>query len=556
MDEEVFQAKGNLMKSIQTFLEKFNYISFGENPKNSSTFYNDDEEHSIQYNEYLENSSDANAPILQTKEPEYSLSMGHEHLSIIPETESDEVIESSVKNLVPNLSEYEVTSDDESECDVPIKDESSSVFTTFLNPIFDDNDDFTSSDDESLSSEEDVPIEDFKVYSNPLFYKIDPHCFNAESDLIESLSKHDTWFDSSLKFDYLEEFSCELIPASIANEESIRRKHEEYISLMEKLFSINSFPRPLKNFHANTIIETLSASTIPDDPSFPCPPSEPPVVEFFFDFEPNSEEVISDELIEDECFDLGGEIDVFANVEDDDYFPFIFVIRIFLLYLIYLEAMPLSLTPWYTINTTTDRYNTYVTMAIVMKLTNSMLKFKPTLKIVLLLMKAMPLSLTPWYTINTTTDRFGAPRAIISDRGTHFYNDQFAKVMLKYGVTHRLSTPYHPQTSGQVEVSNRGLKRILERTIGENRASWSDKLDDALWAFRTAYKTPIGCTPYKLVYGKACHLPIELEHKAYWALKQANFDIAVAGDHQKIQLNELNEIRDHAYENSLIYKEK
>ncbi|GJT21002.1 reverse transcriptase domain-containing protein [Tanacetum coccineum] len=152
--------------------------------------------------------------------------------------------------------------------------------------------------------------------------------------------------------------------------------------------------------------------------------------------------------------------------------------------------------------------------------------------------------------------RFGAPRAIISDRGTHFCNDQFAKVMLKYGVTHRLSTAYHPQTSGQVEVSNRGLKRILERTIGENRASWSDKLDDALWAFRTAYKTPIGCTPYKLVYGKACHLPIELEHKAYWALKHANFDLVTAGDHRKVQLNELNELRDHAYENSLIYKEK
>ncbi|GJT17074.1 reverse transcriptase domain-containing protein [Tanacetum coccineum] len=111
--------------------------------------------------------------------------------------------------------------------------------------------------------------------------------------------------------------------------------------------------------------------------------------------------------------------------------------------------------------------------------------------------------------------RFGAPRAIISDRGTHFCNDQFAKVMLKYGVNHRLSTAYHPQTNGEVEVSNRGLKRILERTVGENRTSWSDKLGDALWAFRIAYKTPIGCTPYKLVYGKACHLPIELEHKAY-----------------------------------------
>ncbi|GJY00927.1 reverse transcriptase domain-containing protein [Tanacetum coccineum] len=105
--------------------------------------------------------------------------------------------------------------------------------------------------------------------------------------------------------------------------------------------------------------------------------------------------------------------------------------------------------------------------------------------------------------------------------------------MLKYGVTRRLSTAYHPQTSGQVEVSNCGLKRILERTISENRASWSDKLDDALWAFRTTYKTPIRCTPYKLVYGKACHLPIELEHKAYWALKHTNFDIKTAGDHRK-----------------------
>nr|GEZ98425.1 reverse transcriptase domain-containing protein [Tanacetum cinerariifolium] len=127
--------------------------------------------------------------------------------------------------------------------------------------------------------------------------------------------------------------------------------------------------------------------------------------------------------------------------------------------------------------------------------------------------------------------RFGTPKAIISDRGTHFCNNQFSRVMAKYGVTHRLSTSYHPQTSGQVEVTNRRLKCILKRTMGENRASWSDKLKDALRAFRTAFKTSVGCTPYRLVYGKACHLPLELEHKAYWALK-------------------------HAYENSLIYKER
>nr|GFB64719.1 reverse transcriptase domain-containing protein [Tanacetum cinerariifolium] len=152
--------------------------------------------------------------------------------------------------------------------------------------------------------------------------------------------------------------------------------------------------------------------------------------------------------------------------------------------------------------------------------------------------------------------RFGTPKAIISDRGTYFCNDQFLRVMSKYGVTYRLSTAYHPQTSGQVEVTNRGLKRILKRTMGENRALWSDKLEDALWAFRTAFKTPVGCTPYRLVYGKACHLPLELKHKAFWALKHVNFDLRIAGDHRKLQLNELSELRDKAYENSLIYKER
>nr|GEU58368.1 reverse transcriptase domain-containing protein [Tanacetum cinerariifolium] len=131
-----------------------------------------------------------------------------------------------------------------------------------------------------------------------------------------------------------------------------------------------------------------------------------------------------------------------------------------------------------------------------------------------------------------------------------------SRVMYKYGVTHRLATAYHPQTSRQVEVSNRSWKRILKRTVGENRASWSEKLEDALWAFKTAYKIPIWCTPYELVYGKSCHLPIEIEYKAYWALKHANFDLKTTGDHRKLQLNELNELRDKAYENSLIYKEK
>nr|GEW63296.1 reverse transcriptase domain-containing protein [Tanacetum cinerariifolium] len=150
----------------------------------------------------------------------------------------------------------------------------------------------------------------------------------------------------------------------------------------------------------------------------------------------------------------------------------------------------------------------------------------------------------------TTTEKellavvFGTPRAIISDRGTHFCNDQFVKVMLKYGVTHRIATAYHPHTSGQVEVSNHGLKRILERTVGENHASWSDKLDDALWAFRTTFKTPIGRTPYKLVYGKACHLAIELEHKAYWDLKHCNYDLLTVEKTKRIHDSK---IKDHVF---------
>nr|GEX32100.1 hypothetical protein [Tanacetum cinerariifolium] len=214
--------------------------------------------------------------------------MGYEHLSTISEMESDEITESSAKNLVPIPNEYEVTSDNESECDVPVCEDSFDVLEDHYEILSDSNNDDTSSDGNAFKDIEyvEASLPDSELVSLEEENDYDLFCFEIEPD------------------------------------------QERLTSVVMKDISDDSSNDPLLE---------------KDDPSFPCPPPEPPDAKFFFDFEPNSEEVILDEFNEDECFDPGGEIDVLTNVEDDDYFPFIFIIQNFLPYLIYPEVSPLLL---------------------------------------------------------------------------------------------------------------------------------------------------------------------------------------------------------------------
>nr|GEU89524.1 reverse transcriptase domain-containing protein [Tanacetum cinerariifolium] len=324
-------------------------------------------------------------------EPEHSFGMGYEHFNTTLVTELDEVAVPSIKNLVPIPRECDVTSDNEFESNEPVKDDSS-VFTTFLNLLFNDSDDVTSNDKESNHN---VLIEESKVHSNPLFDNVEINFdeleSHVESNFDESLSNHDALIDLPQKIDHLEEFSGPLIPNHVVEEEQIRREHAEYISRMEMLFTIN--PRPHPTVNVNTIVESIPSSFIPvqdndsqreeidivtktdellppsfenddsegeidadeelhvnnsisnsenelfdneesdfDNPSFPRPPLEPPDADFDFELDAGDEiSVVMNTIVEFECLNSRDEFDVSTN---NDYFPFMFVIRIFPPYLI------------------------------------------------------------------------------------------------------------------------------------------------------------------------------------------------------------------------------
>ncbi|XP_047182105.1 uncharacterized protein LOC124848467 [Vigna umbellata] len=152
--------------------------------------------------------------------------------------------------------------------------------------------------------------------------------------------------------------------------------------------------------------------------------------------------------------------------------------------------------------------------------------------------------------------RFVVPRVLINDEGSHFCNTQLAKVLRHYGVRHKVVAPYHSQTNGQAKVYNREIKKILEKTVASSRKDLSHKLDDAIWAYTTAMKTAIGLSPFQLVYGKTCHLPVEMEYRALWAIKLLNFDPFDTANRRRRQILELEEMYLHAYDSSKNYKEK
>ena len=156
----------------------------------------------------------------------------------------------------------------------------------------------------------------------------------------------------------------------------------------------------------------------------------------------------------------------------------------------------------------------------------------------------------------TSLPRFGTGALHNRDEGSHLCNRIFASLLGRYNVRHVKSLLYHPQSNGQAEISNKEIKSIFEKIANSSIKDWSRKLNDAIWAYRTAFKTPIGMSHFRLIYGKSCYLLVELEHLAMWTIQHLNFDLNKAGEKKFLQLNELEELRNDSYKNAKIYKEQ
>nr|GEZ60845.1 hypothetical protein [Tanacetum cinerariifolium] len=325
-------------------------------------FYDEDEEYTIQYREYLEKSPDAVTTILPTEEPEHSLSMGYEHFSITPETESDEVTESDAENLLPIPSKCEVTLKDEIECDMPAKDDCSPVFTTFSNTLFKDNDNLDSSDDEcelahikpeipksNFDFEEEIRLIENLLYDNS--FPRPPEELNAEiaDTIIESIPllpiPVQDGNSQQEEIDIVTE-TDDVLPPSVENDDDLSKDY--LLEEVDLFLSDNVDPEGDIRFLEELLINDFiifhesSDSNFEENSLISRPPPKPP--DDNFDLEP---EVIS-AVMEDndepgEYFNPGGEIFVSTNNENVDYFPFMFFIRIFLPYLILPEISSLLL---------------------------------------------------------------------------------------------------------------------------------------------------------------------------------------------------------------------
>nr|GEX96811.1 DNA-directed DNA polymerase [Tanacetum cinerariifolium] len=313
-------------------------------------------------------------PILPTEEPEYSLSMGYEHPNTTPEIESDEIIKSGVKELVPIPNEYEVTSEDKRECDVLVYEDSSTfdVCDDHSEILSDSNNDDILSDDDAFEDieyvEASLPNLEISFASIPIFEESDNSLSDNSSPKFETFSDHTKETKSGSTTTHAPEYDSfcfkiepdqERLTSVFMKDISDESSNDPLLEEVDLfLASDNSIPPGIENFDYDSegdirfLEELLIDDSIPfpnnesfnfeDNPLFPRPPPEPPDVESFFDSKPDViAEEISDELNEDNCFDSGEEIDVLTNDEDDDYFPFMFVIRIFLPYLIYPEVFPL-----------------------------------------------------------------------------------------------------------------------------------------------------------------------------------------------------------------------